>query len=284
MMSKKLRLGLVQMTSARSHAPNIAVMEQCAAQAKSQKCDMLALPEVAGALNARAGELGLSSDEQSDPYVAACQNAARKHGLWIHSGSTPLAAIGSDKLLNHSNLINAQGEIVAAYDKIHLFDYHPKDAPPLIESRRYAPGQAAVLGQSPWGAIGMTICYDLRFPALYRDLAKAGATILMVPSAFTVATGRAHWATLLRARAIECGAFVVAAAQVGQHEDGRKTYGHGLVVDPWGEVLLDMGEDTGLAVVDIDLAQVDEARQRIPALTHDRNHEITLVKGTSEGI
>lgn len=262
-----VRLGLVQMCSAADHAPNIAAMQSHARDAAAQSCDMLALPEVAGCMNRRLSE---ATSEADDPYINACIEAARAHGLWIHTGSTPIAS-ADGRFLNHSNLIDAQGQIVARYDKIHLFDYYPDDAPPLVESKRYAPGTRAVLAQTPWGGVGMSVCYDLRFPHLYRHYARAGAAIMMIPSAFTPATGKAHWETLLRARAIESGAFVIAAAQVGTHEDGRETYGHSMIVAPWGEVLRDMGDAPGLAVVALDLGEVEAARARIPALTHDRD-------------
>lgn len=274
MNGEKLRLGVVQMTSARDHAPNISVMKARVEQAAQAGCNLVALPEVAGAMNSRVADMGLGSDETADPFIAACCDAARAHGIWIHTGSTPLAAPDSDKFLNHSNLIDDRGEIVARYDKIHLFDYYPEMASPIVESRRYDAGRSAVLAQTPWGPMGMSVCYDLRFPQLYRDYAKRGARFLMVPSAFTVPTGQAHWHVLLRARAIENGAFVIAAAQSGTHEDGRTTYGHSLVVDPSGQVLLDMQSEPGLGIVDLDLNAVDQARARIPSLTHDR--EFTL--------
>lgn len=271
MNGEKLRLGVVQMTSARDHGPNIAVMQARLQQAADAGCDLVALPEVAGALNKRVADMGLGADETADPFIAACMNAARAHRIWVHTGSTPLATPAGGKFLNHSNLIDDHGQIVARYDKIHLFDYYPDAAPPIVESRRYDAGQTAVLAQTPWGKLGMSICYDLRFPQLYRDYAKAGAQLLMVPSAFTVPTGQAHWEILLRARAVENGAFVIAAAQTGTHEDGRTTYGHAMVVDPWGKLLLDMQTEPGLGVVDLDLNAVKQARARIPSLDHDRD-------------
>lgn len=270
-MDETLTLGLVQMTSTNRHEGNIAFATQMVEQAASKGCDLVAFPEVAGMMNRRlAAERELLTSEENDPFILACRRLASEHGVWIHTGSTPIAQADDERFLNHSNLISDTGEIVAAYDKIHLFDMYPDDAPPMLESKRYAPGQEMALAETPWGLWAMTVCYDLRFPQLYRAYAQAGAALIFVPSAFTVPTGSAHWEVLLRARAIECGAFVVAAAQVGVHDDGRTTYGHGMVVDPWGRVLADMEETVGLSTVELDLSKVAVARAAIPALTHDR--------------
>jgi len=212
----------------------------------------------------------LVGPEVSDPYITACQALAREFGVWIHTGSTPIAQRHEERFLNHSNMIDDKGRIVSAYDKIHLFDMYPENANPILESKRYAPGDRGAVCETPWGPLGMSICYDLRFPQLYRDYAQSGARMLFIPSAFTVPTGRAHWEVLLCARAIETGAFVVAAAQVGRHDDGRETYGHAMVVDPWGDVLADMEDRVGVAVVEMDMGRVALARDRIPSLTHDR--------------
>ena len=267
----RLRLGLVQMTSSNRHEDNIAFAADMIAQGAAQDCQMVAFPEVAGMMNKRlTHEPGLVGPEETDPFIGACRSLAKKNELWIHTGSTPIAQSDDARFLNHSNLINPNGEVRARYDKVHLFDLYPQDRPPMLESKRYAPGNRAVLADTPWGGLGMSICYDLRFPHLYRQYAKAGATMLFIPSAFTVPTGQAHWEVLLRARAIENGAFVVASAQVGTHADGRVTYGHAMVVDPWGKVLVDMGTGVGLAVVDLDLSLVASSRAHIPSLTHDQ--------------
>ncbi len=266
-----MKLGLVQMTSTNRHAGNIAFAKEMVAEAASKGCQMVAFPEVAGLMNRRlSAEPELVGSEESDPFITACLEMAARFKIWIHTGSTPLSGGQGERFLNHSNLINGEGEIVARYDKIHLFDMYPDDGPPIVESKRYAPGSKTALAQTPWGPLGMSICYDLRFPHLYREYAKAGASMLFVPSAFTVPTGRAHWEVLLRARAIENGAFVIASAQVGRHDDGRETYGHSLVVDPWGNVIADMGERVGLEVVELDLSKVKTARTQIPSLSHDR--------------
>ncbi|PWK59107.1 carbon-nitrogen hydrolase family protein [Roseicyclus mahoneyensis] len=261
-----LRAALAQMCSADTHAANIATVARLAEQAAGEGADLLALPEVAGLMN-RNPE---TSQQQvvaagDDPFIAACRDLAAQHGLWIHTGSTPVR--GPDgRFLNHSSLIDAGGGIVADYDKIHLFDVTLDGQAPIGESKRFAPGTQAVLAQTPWGPIGLSICYDMRFAYLYRAYAQAGAVLMVAPSAFTVPTGRAHWEVLLRARAIETGAFVLAAAQAGHHADGRQTYGHALAVDPWGVVLADLGEEAPMIrVLDLDLEAVARARAQIPA-------------------
>lgn len=278
MMVRILRLCLCQMTATDTHEGNIALLRDAAAHAAEHGAQMLAMPEVAGLMQRDAARARTQVvAHAADPYVAACREAAMRHGLWIHTGSTPvLGPGGSDgpRFLNRSDLIDDTGAIVATYDKIHLFDIQLDGQSPTGESRRFAPGARAVLARTPWGPLGMSVCYDLRFPHLYRGYAQAGAVLLFVPSAFTVPTGRAHWETLLRARAIENGAHVVAAAQVGHHADGRETWGHSMLVDPWGAVIADLGgEVAGCRVVDIDLDAVEAARRQIPSLKHDRPYD-----------
>ena len=272
-LQKTLRIGVVQMTSTNRHDGNIAFVQDAAEKAASEGCGMIALPEVAGMMNRRIeADRDLIRDESSDPFISACRKIAAQHEIWIHTGSTPIVRAGDARFLNHSNLIDPTGRIVASYDKVHLFDMYPEEGTPILESRRYAPGNYSVLADTPWGPLGMSICYDLRFPQFFRDYARDGAVMLFVPSAFTVPTGRAHWEILLRARAIENGAYVVAAAQVGTHDDGRETWGHSLVVAPSGEVLLDMEDRLGLAVVDLDMDAVQRARTAIPSLAHGRTY------------
>lgn len=268
----KLRLAIGQMCSADTHAANIATVTALAANAAGQGAQVLALPEVAGLMNAnRKVALTQVVTAADDPFIAACQELSAKHGLWIHTGSTPVTA-PDGRFLNHTTLIDADGAIRAEYDKVHLFDVQIEGQAPIGESKRYAPGDALVLADTPWGGFGLTICYDLRFPYVYRTLGQAGVTVIFIPSAFTVPTGKAHWEVLLRARAIEAGAFVIAAAQSGTHADGRETYGHSLAVDPWGRVLADMGEGAPkMALVDLDLGLVDKARAQIPALATGRD-------------
>jgi predicted amidohydrolase len=233
---------------------------------------ILFTPEMSGLLDrdrARAmRHLHLQSD---DPVLASVRSAAAAAGIWVHLGSLALLAPDGDKLLNRGFVIDDQGEVRASYDKIHLFDVDLPTGESWRESAAYERGQRAVVVDTPVGALGLSICYDLRFAGLYAALSNEGATMLAIPAAFTVPTGEAHWHVLIRARAIEAGAFVVAAAQVGHHADGRTTYGHSLVVDPWGKVLLDMGgEGPGLGFAELDPAIVEEVRRRLPAIWHRR--------------
>jgi predicted amidohydrolase len=202
--------------------------------------------------------------------LAAVREAAARAGIWVHLGSLAVRE-GGDLLANRGFLIDGGGAIRARYDKLHLFDVDLPTGESWRESASYRPGSRAVVADTPAGALGLAICYDLRFPALFQALTDAGGQILSIPAAFTVPTGKAHWHLLMRARAIEAGVFVVAAAQGGVHEDGRETFGHSLVVGPWGEVLLDMGEAEGVAFADIDLAEIDKVRGRLPAIRHRRD-------------
>jgi len=266
-----LRLCVAQMCSTNSHAGNVAAVHSIAALAAERDCGLLCLPEAAGLMNRDVESARkIITDEDRDPYVAACREIAAKYGMWVHSGSTPIRDPGTDKPANRTHLIGSTGEIVAKYDKIHLFDVYLPDGVKRLESSRYAPGEASVLADTPWGPFGLSICYDLRFPHLYREYAKQGARILFAPAAFTRPTGQAHWELLVRARAVENGCFVVAPAQTGEHDDGRQTYGHSMVVHPWGEILTDLGEEVGHAILDINLADVETTRQRIPSLANER--------------
>lgn len=271
-MRDDLKLCVVQMTSAADYAPNIAVMRDAAEQAAASDCDLMALPEVAGLMNLRAMPADFEP-AADNPYISACQEAARQNDLWINTGSTPVQGPGG-RSLNHGSLIAPDGAIAAEYDKIHLFDITLKGQKPTGESKRFAPGTHATLARTPWGLWGMAICYDVRFAALFRSYAQAGARLIFVPAAFTVPTGKAHWHALLRARAIENLCWIVAPAQTGKHEDGRETFGHSLVINPWGEILLDMGHEPGTAMLSIDLSEADKARAQIPSLTHDRVFEV----------
>jgi predicted amidohydrolase len=265
-----LRVGLLQPTTGIDPAAEAVALPRAIADLAAKGAQLVFTPEMSGLLDRDRRRAAASiTTEDHDEVLAATRAAARAHGVWIQLGSLALKT-DSDRLANRAFLIDDQGEIRARYDKIHLFDVELPGGETYRESAAYRPGAAATLGATPWGGLGLTICYDLRFPVLHAALARAGARILSVPSAFTRPTGAAHWHILLRARAIETGCFVVAAAQTGLHADGRATYGHSLVVAPWGEVLLDMGEAPGAAVLDIDLAAVDEARGRVPALANAR--------------
>lgn len=267
-----MRIALYQASTGIDPAANARDLVAAVEAAGAGGAAMLFTPEMSGLLDRdRARAAPHLRDEASDPVLAAVRAAAAKAGIWVHIGSLALAGEREDgRLVNRGVLIDAEGGVRARYDKIHLFDVDLPTGESWRESAAYAPGERAVVAASPAGNLGLSVCYDLRFPDLYRTLTDAGATILAVPAAFTVPTGEAHWHILLRARAIEAGAFVVAAAQVGRHEDGRETYGHSLVVDPWGRVLLDMAGERGVGFAELDPAQVDEVRGRLPAIRHRR--------------
>lgn len=267
-----MRIALFQSQTGIDPEANRAELVRRVHEAAAGGAAILFTPEMSGLLDrdrTRAiRHLHLQSD---DPVLAAVRAAAKEAGIWVHLGSLALLSDTGEKLLNRGFVIDDAGEIHATYDKIHLFDVDLPTGESWRESAAYERGARAMVVDTPVGELGLSICYDLRFAGLYQALSNEGATILAVPAAFTVPTGEAHWHILLRARAIEAGAFVVAAAQVGRHEDGRVTYGHSLVVDPWGKVLLDMGGDApGLGFAEIDQAAVEEVRRRLPAIWHRR--------------
>ncbi|UYY58611.1 carbon-nitrogen hydrolase family protein [Sphingomonas sp. S2-65] len=265
-----MKAALLQMTSGIDPAANARTLEEGVAQAAAGGAAMLFTPEMSGLLDSdRDRAAGSLVREEDDRVLASVCEAAARHGIWVHLGS--LAIVRADgKLANRGFVIDDVGAIRARYDKMHLFDVDLASGERWRESDRYAAGEGPVLVDTPLGRLGLAICYDLRFPDLFRTLSDAGATLFAVPAAFTRPTGAAHWHVLLRARAIEAAAFVVAAAQTGEHEDGRATYGHSLAVDPWGEVLLDMGDTAGLALVELDGERQREARTRVPVLQHRR--------------
>jgi predicted amidohydrolase len=266
------RIALFQARTGIDPARNAADLVEAVEAAAAGGAAMLFTPEMSGLLDRdRLRSAAHLRSEGEDEVLAAVRGAAARTGLWVHLGSLALRReAGHGKLANRGFVIDSTGAVKASYDKIHLFDVDLPTGESWRESASYAPGEGAVVVETPAGPLGLAICYDLRFPDLFRALTDAGAKILSVPAAFTVPTGRAHWHVLLRARAIEAGVFVVAAAQGGRHEDGRETYGHSLVIDPWGEILLDMGEGNGLGFADIDLSRVDEVRGRLPAIDHRR--------------
>jgi predicted amidohydrolase len=266
-----MRIALYQSRTGVDPAANARDLVQAIDRAAAGGAAMLFTPEMSGLLDRDRGRSSAHiAAEGEDTVLAAVRDAATRAGIWVQLGSLALRDAAGGKLVNRSFVIDAAGEIRARYDKIHLFDVDLPTGESWRESATYAPGTQAVIARTPLGRIGLTICYDLRFPDLFRALSDAGAEILSVPAAFTVPTGQAHWHVLLRARAIEAGAYVVAAAQQGRHEDGRVTYGHALVVDPWGEVLLDMGDAPGVGFAEIDMARLADVRARIPALAHRR--------------
>ena len=265
------KIGVLQMTSGIDPAVNAATLVDAIGEAGVAGAAMLFTPEMSGLIDRdRARGAASIVAEQDDPVLAAVCEAAAKAGIWVHLGSLAIRDGEAGKLRNRAYLIDSEGEVRATYDKLHLFDVDLPSRESWRESSAYVAGDTAVVVDTPVGMLGPSICYDLRFAELYRALSDAGATVLSVPAAFTVPTGAAHWHILLRARAIEAGAFVVAAAQTGVHADGRTTYGHSLVVDPWGEVILDMGETAGLSFVDIDPARVEQVRARLPVIAHRR--------------
>jgi predicted amidohydrolase len=265
-----MRIALLQMTGGIDPAANAATIVQAIADSKAGGAAMLFTPEVSGLVDRDRARAAANIHEEADhPVLTAVCVAAAEQGLWVHLGSL-LIRRDDGKLANRGFVIDDTGAIRARYDKMHLFDVDLPTGESWRESASYTAGERAVVVDTPIGALGVSICYDLRFPDLYRALADAGATILTVPAAFTRPTGAAHWHILLRARAIEGAAFVVAAAQTGVHADGRATFGHSLVIDPWGEVLLDMGEAPGLGFAEIDPARQADVRARIPALRHRR--------------
>ena len=266
-----MRIALFQAQTGVDPDANAAELVERVGEAREGGAAMLFTPEMSGLLDRdRARAASHLFAEADDPVLAAVRTAAAEAGLWIHLGSLALRS-GGDKLVNRGFVIDDQGEIRARYDKMHLFDVDLPTGESWRESASYQGGERPVLVDTPLGPLGLSICYDLRFADLYARLSDAGATIFSIPAAFTVPTGEAHWHVLMRARAIEAAAFVVAAAQVGRHQDGRETYGHSLVVDPWGKVLLDMGgEGPGVGFADLDLAAVEEVRRRLPAIHHRR--------------
>lgn len=264
------RVAVLQMTGGVHPAENARVLAHAVHETKARGATILFTPEMSNLLDRdRERAAGAITEQERDPVIAALRNAAREHGVWVHLGSAAIRR-SDGRLANRGFLIDGEGAIRATYDKLHLFDVDLPTGERWRESAAYAPGEAAVVADTPAGRLGLSVCYDLRFPALYQALSGAGATVLSVPAAFTRPTGTAHWHVLLRARAIENACFVIAAAHTGEHDDGRATYGRSLVVDPWGEVLLDMGEEPGLGVVELDPVRVEEARARVPVLAHRR--------------
>ena len=265
------RIAIFQAKSGIDPVANAAALVEAVEQAAAGGAAMLFTPEMSGLLDSnreRAGAAVRSEDE--DQVLAAVRAAARVSGIWVHLGSLALRD-GGGKLVNRGFVIDASGDVVARYDKMHLFDVDLPTGESWRESAVYQAGsEAVVVRDTPVGTLGLTICYDLRFPAIFERLSEAGAEVIAVPAAFTVPTGKAHWHVLLRARAIEAGLFVVAAAQSGRHDDGRATFGHSLVVDPWGEVLVDGGEGEKLLFAEIDLARNAEVAARIPVMKHRR--------------
>jgi predicted amidohydrolase len=258
----------VQTNSGRTSADNVAAIAAQVREARARGAELILTPENVALFEPKSDALRAQAEPwDGNSLVAAFAGIARETKAWLLAGSLPIRA-PSGKVFNRSVLFDDKGSVVAFYDKIHLFDVDLPSGERYRESATFEAGDRAVVAETPWGKLGMSVCYDVRFPHLYRQLAQAGARYIVVPSAFTKVTGEAHWHVLLRARAIEAGAFVFAAAQTGTHPEGRRTYGHSLIVDPWGTVLADGGENTGIVTATIDPALVDKARGQVPAVNH----------------
>ena len=272
--ASSFRVGLIQMRSGRSPQANTDAAAKLIGEAKNRGAEYVLTPEMTNIMETGRERFFASIvPEEQDAALVTFRELARTLGIFVHVGSLAVK-VSADKAANRSFLIDRHGEVAARYDKIHMFDVDLASGESYRESRNYRAGELAVLADLPWGRLGLTICYDLRFPALYRALAEAGASFLSIPSAFTRQTGEAHWHVLLRARAIETGCFVFAAAQGGTHENGRETFGHSLAIDPWGRVLAEGGVEPAVVLADIDLAEIAGARARIPSLQHGRRFEI----------
>jgi predicted amidohydrolase len=268
------KAALIQMRTGLDPAANLDAAARMIREAKANGADYAQTPEMTNIMDVKRERFFATiQDEESDATLAGFRALARELNIFIHVGSLAIK-IAPEKAANRAFLINPKGGIAARYDKIHMFDVDLSGGESYRESRNYRPGDIAVNADLPWGRLGVTICYDLRFPALYRALAEAGATMLAIPSAFTKQTGEAHWHVLMRARAIENGCFVLAAAQGGTHENGRDTFGHSLIVDPWGRVLAEGGTEPGVIMAEIDPALVTQARSRMPSLQHGRRFEM----------
>jgi deaminated glutathione amidase len=276
-MSVTFTAGCVQFTAGPDPEPNLRAVSDLIRRARDAGADLIMTPEASNFIESGRRRREKARPEANDPFLAGVCGLARETGAWLLIGSLvidPAGELGTvpgeTRLANRSFLVDATGAIVARYDKIHMFDIDLPGGESYRESNAYRPGRGTVVAETPWGKLGMSICYDVRFPQLYRALAQAGADFLSVPSVFTVPTGSAHWHVLLRARAIENSCFVCAPAQWGEHTAGRRSYGHSLIVDPWGEVLADGGEGVGIAVARIDPARIAEVRRMVPSLQHDR--------------
>src|SRR5262245_23124816 len=260
------------MTAGPETGPNLDAAAALIREAAAGGAKFILTPENTSIIEPnREAALAKSFTQDEHPGLPHCSKLAQELGVWLLIGSMPIR-VEAERLANRSFLIDDQGRITAQYDKIHLFDVDLPNGEVYRESERIRPGSQAVLAPTPFGVLGMTVCYDLRFPQLYRDLAHAGAQMIGIPAAFTVPTGEAHWHVLLRARAIETGAFVFAPAQCGEHAGGRKTYGHSLIIAPWGEILAEAGESPGTISAEVDFSKTAAARNMIPSLRHDRDY------------
>jgi predicted amidohydrolase len=273
---RRFRAGLVQLRSGRAVAPNLDRAEALIRRAAKGGAQYVQTPENTGIMELKPElVLAAAESEGKSALLAWAKALARDLGIWLHVGSIAIK-LDQTRVANRSYLIDPKGRVAARYDKLHMFDVDLAGGESYRESQYFRPGAKAVLADLPFGRLGLSICYDLRFPSLYRALAAAGAELIAIPAAFTKQTGEAHWHVLTRARAIETGAFVLAATQGGLHENGRSTFGHSIIVSPWGEILAEAGEEPGVIFADLDLAASEEARARIPAIKHGREFEIEI--------
>ncbi len=273
-LKRGLHIALIQTRTPATQADALAHLEPLIRRAAAEGAKFILTPEGSNLLEQRKDRRGLAiTDEEQDAAVVGLRHLAAELGVWLLVGSAIVRSghTGDDRAANRSLLVDANGGIVARYDKLHVFDVDLANGETYRESATIRPGDGAAVGETPWGKLGLTVCYDIRFPHLFRQIAKAGACMIAVPAAFTVPTGEAHWETLLRARAIETGAFILAPAQGGTHEDGRKTWGRSTVVGPWGEIVATLDHDApGVLHATLDFAEVEKARSAVPALHHDR--------------
>jgi len=276
-MSRRFTAACVQFTAGPEPERNLSGVSDLIRRARDGGADLIMTPEATNFIESGKRRREKARRETDDPFLAGMRAVAQETGAWLLIGSLVIdpgsesgAAAGEARLANRSFLLDPGGAIIGRYDKIHMFDIDLPGGESYRESNAYRPGNRAVVADTPWGRLGMTVCYDVRFPHLYRALAQAGADFLAVPSVFTVPTGSAHWHVLLRARAVESGCFVFAPAQWGEHTAGRRSYGHSLIVDPWGEILADAGEGVGIITARIDAARIAEVRRMVPSLQHDR--------------
>lgn len=279
---KPFKAALVQLRSSSKPAENVDAAARLITEAQASGAHYVQTPEMTNIMDSgRAALFEALTEEAQDSSLARFRELARSLSIFLHIGSLAIK-VSPDRAANRSFLIDPAGEIAARYDKIHMFDVELGNGEYYRESNSYNPGETAVVADLPWGGLGLSICYDLRFPALYRALAEASASFLAAPAAFTRTTGEAHWHVLLRARAIENGCFVMAAAQGGRHDNGRETYGHSLIVSPWGEIIAESGSEPGIIMAEIDPARVTEARRQIPSLQHGRRFSIASPHGGAE--
>jgi predicted amidohydrolase len=269
MNTQQLSLAIIQPTSTNNTAENVELLHQSISQIDSS-ISLISLPECANFIEKNPlRSKAQSRTEAEDLYLQACKEIAKTRQCWIHIGSLVIADKTSSKAANRAFILSPQGEITARYDKCHLFDVDLPDGTRYRESDNFIAGTSPTIAETPWGKLGLSICFDMRFPSLYQHYRRAGVNLIFIPAAFTVPTGKAHWESLLRARAIETQSYVIAAAQVGKHADGRETYGHSMVINPWGEIIAQLGEQPDLLICELDMQKVQDVRNAVPLRAFD---------------